>query len=316
MVEWLEKPQRIKAMAYPIKLDDTAVSPAQWSPEMADSLRVELLDDHAEAETLDFLGARPLHTVVMAGFIRDNGLESPFNRGEFYGCRNLRGQLEGVALIGHVILVEARTVSALKALACLAQGYPRAHMTMGEQEKVACFWSYYAEGGLPPRRLCRELLFEQRWLDEEESHAPVPGLRQATLNDLHLVMPAHAAMAYAESGVDPLEVDPSGFRMRLARRIEQGRVWVWIEHDRLIFKADVIADTPEVNYLEGVYVNPAERGKGYGLRCMAQLGRALLARTKALCLLVNEENQEAINLFYRAGYKVSSYYDTIFLQQR
>lgn len=303
-------------MTYPIKSDDTAANPAQWSPALADSLTVELLADRSEAEALDFLCARPLHTVVMAGFIRDNGLESPFNRGAFYGCRNSRGQLEGIALIGHVILVEARTVSALKALAYLAQSYPRAHMTMGEQEKVACFWSYYAEGGLPPRRLCREALFEQRWLSEEEPHAPVPGLRLATLNDLHLVMPVHAEMAQAESGVNPLEVDPSGFRMRLARRIEQGRVWVWIENERLIFKADVISDTPDVNYLEGVYVNPAERGKGYGLRCMAQLSRALLARTNALCLLVNEENHEAMSLFYRAGYKVSSYYDTIFLQQR
>ncbi|MGB7926352.1 MAG: GNAT family N-acetyltransferase [Pyrinomonadaceae bacterium] len=301
-------------MSYPTKLDEFATSLAPLPSLMADSLTVELLGDEHEAEVLDFLGARPLHTVVMAGFIRDNGLESPFNRGAFYGCRNRRGQLEGVALIGHVILVEARTVSALKAFARQAQGCTRAHMTMGEQERVACFWSYYAEGGLPPRRLCRELLFEQRWL--AESHAPAPGLRPATLYDLPLVMPAHASMAHAESGVDPLEVDPSGFRLRLARRIEQGRVWVWIENASLIFKADVISDTPEVNYLEGVYVNPAERGKGYGLRCMTQLSRTLLARTKSLCLLVNEENQDALSLFYRAGYKLRSYYDTIFLQQQ
>jgi uncharacterized protein len=302
-------------MAYPIKLDDMAANPTYLPSLMSDSVTVELLADEAEAEVLDFLGARPLHTVVMAGFIRDNGMESPFNRGSFYGSRNSRGHLEGVSLIGHVILVEARTVSALKAFAYLAQGCPRARMTMGEQERVACFWSYYAEGGLQPRRHCRELLFEQRWL-AEESHASVPGLRRATLDNLHLVMPAHAEMAHAESGINPLEVDPAGFRMRLARRIEQGRVWVWIEQGRLIFKADVISETPEVNYLEGVYIDPAERGKGYGLRCMKQLSRTLLARTKALCLLVNEDNQEAISLFYRAGYKVSSYYDTIFLQQR
>lgn len=301
-------------MAYSIKLDETAKSYAHLPPLTVDGSTVALLVDSTEAEALDFLGARPIHTVIMAGFIRDNGLESPFNRGAFYGCRNNRGQLEGVALIGHVILVEARTVSALKAFARLAQGHARAHMTMGEQEKIACFWSYYAEGGSPPRRLCRELLFEQRWL--AESHTPVSGLRPATLNELHLVMPAHASMAHAESGINPLEVDPAGFRMRLARRIGQGRVWVWIENGRLIFKADVISDTPEANYLEGVYVNPAERGKGYGLRCMTQLGRTLLSRTKALCLLVNEENRDALSLFYRTGYKVRSYYDTIFLQQR
>jgi ribosomal protein S18 acetylase RimI-like enzyme len=301
-------------MVWPAKLDETAAYAMPLASTKFKPSRVELLTDSAEAEVMDFLSARPIHTVMMTGFIRDNGLESPFNRGAFYGCRNADGQLEGVALIGHVILVEVRAIGALKAFARLAQCYSRAHMTMGEQERVASFWSYYAEGGLAPRRLCRELLFELHWV--EGDHQTVNGLRHATLDDLHLVMPVHAEMAQAESGINPLEADPSGFRLRVARRIEQGRVWVWVEEGRLIFKADVISDTPEVNYLEGVYVNPADRDKGHGLRCISHLSRTLLARTKALCLLVNEENQEAVSLFYKAGYKVTSYYDTIFLQQK
>ena len=34
-----------------------------------------------EAEALAFLAAEPLHNVYMSGFIRDNGLVSPLNRG-------------------------------------------------------------------------------------------------------------------------------------------------------------------------------------------------------------------------------------------
>src|SRR6266849_1585042 len=49
-----------------------------------------------EAEVLDFLGERPLHTVFIAGLIRDNGLVSPDNRGSFYACRSRGGDLEGV----------------------------------------------------------------------------------------------------------------------------------------------------------------------------------------------------------------------------
>jgi len=60
------------------------------------------------------LAERPLHTVCIAGFIRDNGLESPLNRGRFYACRNSEGLLEGVALIGHATLIEARTTRAMK----------------------------------------------------------------------------------------------------------------------------------------------------------------------------------------------------------
>jgi predicted GNAT family acetyltransferase len=123
-------------------------------------------------------------------------------------------------------------------------------------------------------------------------------------------------MAHEESGVNPLERDPEGFRRRCARRIEMGRVWVWVEDDRLIFKADIISETPEVIYLEGVWVNPAERGKGYGLRCVSQLGRELLERTGSLSMLVNERNSKALSLYRRAGYKLRGCYDTIYLQPR
>jgi hypothetical protein len=54
-----------------------------------------------EPEVIEFLSVRPLHTVFMAGLVRDNGVVSPGNRGSFYASRNYSGQLEAVALIGH-----------------------------------------------------------------------------------------------------------------------------------------------------------------------------------------------------------------------
>jgi predicted GNAT family acetyltransferase len=129
-------------------------------------------------------------------------------------------------------------------------------------------------------------------------------------------MAVQARLAEAESGINPLEVDPEGFRLRTARRIEQGRVWVWIEDGRLIFKADVMSKTPDVFYLEGVHVHALERGKGYGLRCMSQLGRQLLKSAGSVCLLVNERNKDAQSFFFKAGYKLRDCYDTIFLQSQ
>lgn len=264
-------------------------------------------------EALAFLATRPLHTVVMAGLMRDNGVVSRLNRGSFYGCRDTKGYLEGVALIGHAVLVEARTDDSLAAFARLAQDYRRAHVIAGEREKVASFWRHYAASGQPPRFACRELLMEQRW--PVEVRAAVPALHPAGIEHLEPVMRVQAELAFAESGVNPLEVDPIGFRTRCARRIEQGRVWVWVERGELIFKADIISDTPEVIYLEGVYVSPSERGKGYGLRCLSQLSRRLLERASSLCVLVNEQNVAAQNLYRRAGYLVQSSYDTIYLKQ-
>src|SRR5678816_4490949 len=51
-----------------------------------------------EEEILSALAVPTLTNVVMAGFIRDNGLVSTQNRGRFYVCRNTSDKLEGVAL--------------------------------------------------------------------------------------------------------------------------------------------------------------------------------------------------------------------------
>jgi uncharacterized protein len=277
------------------------------------SVTVQLLSSGFEAEALAFLSKRPLHTVSMAGLIIENGLISPLNRGEFYACRNRLGQLEGVALIGHATLIEAHSDTALEAFALLAQNNTRAHLIRGEMEMIERFLDYYTTGRCSPRLICRELLLEQR--QSLMTHERVRNLRAATLDDLEPILIVNDSMIFEECGVNPLQSDPVGFRQRTARRIERGRVWVWLEQGRLLFKTDVISDTPEVIYLEGVYVSPEERGKGYGLRCLTQLGDHLLQRTKSICLLVNEHNQAAINFYHKAGYTQQGRYDTIYLQQ-
>ena len=295
------------------ELPDLSSTTQGREPQTEDDLTVHDLSKGYETEVLDFLSVRPLHTVYMAGFIRDHGLESPLNRGTFYGCRDPLGQLLGVALIGHITQVETRTSGALKALAHAAQSCSSAHVIMGEKDKIEAFWQHYARAGQALRLACRELLLEQSWpveAGEEELD-----LRPATKDDLSLVMPAQAEMAVAECGVNPMEIDPVGFRARCMRRAERGRIWVTVKDGRLAFKADIMAETPEAVYLEGVYVNREERGKGYGRRCLLQLGRMLLSRSRSICLLVNELNKEAQSFYYGAGYRFRSHYETIYLHK-
>lgn len=301
-------------MAVTIMRQEIAPSALQALSTTDEFLTTYPLTSEHEAEVLAFLAARPIHTVFMASLIRDNGLVSPLNRGSFYACRDQAGHLEGVALIGHATVIEACHEAALAAFARLAKNCRLAHLIRGEQEEIECFWNYYADVECKPRLLCRELLLEQR--TPLTGCEAVDNLRQATLADLEQVMAVNAAMALEESGINPLGRDPEGFRQRSIRRIQQGRVWVWVENNRLLFKADIIADTPEVTYLEGVYVHPQERGKGYGLRCLSQLGRTLLKRTGSLCLTVNEQVRNALAFYQKAGYELHSYYDTIYLQPR
>src|SRR5437773_9953510 len=126
-----------------------AVMREETSPEQA--LHVHRLTTGKEAEVLAFLAARPVHTVTMASFIRDNGLVSPLNRGIFYACRNEGNKLEGVALIGHTLLFESNREAAIEAFAHLAQECPEAHLLMAEHEKVQNFWNHYAQADDAPR---------------------------------------------------------------------------------------------------------------------------------------------------------------------
>ena len=105
-------------------------------------------------------------------------------------------------------------------------------------------------------------------------------------------------------------------QQRCARRIELGRVWICEEKETLTFKADIMSETPDVIYLEGIYVDPSHRGNGYGLGCLAQVSENLLRSARSLCLFVNEQHTEAQEFYSRAGFTLRSRYSTIFLEPR
>jgi predicted GNAT family acetyltransferase len=274
-------------------------------------LKVAALTPLEQEEILQFLSRRPIHTVCMASYVRDHGVVSPLNRGIFYGCRDSAGVLKGVALIGHATLFETQSNLALKAFAELSHQHATSHLIRAERGLIARFWKHYERLGHSPRLAYRESLLEKR--EAVPSHDKAPQLRLATLDDLTTISRVNAAMVFSECGIDPLKTDRTGFCDRIARRIQNNRVYVWQRGRRLIFKADIFAETPNMIYLEGVNVHPRERGKGYGLRCMAHLCSLLLRRSRAICLLVNEQKKSLRSFYRQVGFKARGSYDTVYL---
>jgi len=275
-----------------------------------DSLEFAPAAEGTEEEILSALAVPTLTNVVMAGFIRDNGLVSAQNRGRFYVCRNEADNVEGVALIGHSILFEASSESAIEGFASVARRDPSPHLLMGEHNAVQRFWSYYAQGDERPRHSC-PVLFLRRG-EQFQPGEDVPELRLARPEDLESVVRAQAAMAVETSGVDPLQKDPIGFRQRYLRRIDKNRVWVLMQNRRLIFKLDVISETPDATYIEGVYVSREERGKGLGQRCLTAVSRKLLEQTKAIHLFVENENTRTIAFYLKLGFDIAGQYDLLY----
>lgn len=274
--------------------------------------RIVRLGETEKQEVLEFLAQRPVHTVVMTSMIQDNGMESAENRGKFFGYRSAQGTLEGVALIGHTTLVESRSNESLTAFALVArQSETPIHFMMSDGKTIERFWQYYTDGLREPRLVCPELLFELKF--------PFPvqncewEVRLADASELEQIAVAHDEVAFIESGSSPMQKDREGFLKRCLRRIEQKRTFVVFENGKLIFKADIVAETSDVIYLEGIYVAAEYRGKGVGSSCLSNLSLQLMERVENICLLSNVEFKGAHRSFAKAGFHNTDSCHTIFV---
>jgi uncharacterized protein len=185
-----------------------------------------------------------------------------------------------------------------------------ARMLIGEERAVGELWEE-ARGELPQPRDDRpgQPVYVL-------SEPPEPGdthLRQASLLDLDLLVPACAAAHREEISIDPLRRDPDGFRWRTRQQIEDGRSWLWVEDGVIRFKAEASAWTPSAVQLQQVWVDPEARRQGYGRRGLADLCRLLLEQVPTVCLFVRPENMPALRLYDSIGMtRVLTYRSLIF----
>ncbi|HEX3604526.1 MAG TPA: GNAT family N-acetyltransferase [Candidatus Dormibacteraeota bacterium] len=140
-----------------------------------------------------------------------------------------------------------------------------------------------------------------------------PEVRRAELADLDLLVVAAAAMHREEMGIDPLAIDPAGWRARMAVLIDRGWSWVWMEGDRVLFKAELSAWTAEVVQVQGVYTAPAERGRGVATRGLAAVCEALHTEVPTCSLYVNHFNLPALRVYTRLGFESVGEFATLIL---
>ena len=176
----------------------------------------------------------------------------------------------------------------------------RARMIIGEDRAVADLWGEL-EAHMPRPRDDRP--GQPVYAISEPPPAGDTGLRPATDQDFDLLLPACAAAHEEEIGVDPLVRDPDGFRWRTRSQIDEGRSWLWLEGDTILFKAEASAWTPSAVQVQQVWVDPPARNRGYGRRGMRDLCGLLLERVPTVCLFVRPENAAAIRVYETVGMK-------------
>jgi ribosomal protein S18 acetylase RimI-like enzyme len=186
----------------------------------------------------------------------------------------------------------------------------RARMVIGEEHAVSDLWDAAAHRMPTPRE---DRPGQPVYVIEEPPEPGETGLREATLSDLGVLVPACAAAHEEEIGINPLDRDPDGFRWRTQAQIGEGRSWVWMEGGTILFKAEASAWTPDAVQLQQVWVDPAARGRHNAQRGMRDLCRRLLEVVPRVCLFVRPENAPAIRVYEAIGmHRTISYRSLIF----
>lgn len=248
------------------------------------------------------LEEHPLETVFLRSEIRQGALR----QGAMLGVEHPPGKrIRGVLMHGPVVVPWAPDHRDLDVLArALRPHLAWVQLMVGPSDQISRLQDQLGTR-LPPIRMLRAE--QPHYVVDLGSVAPEqtdpPPLRRARPMDLELLVQAGAAMHLEEVGFDPLQVDPSGYRERMLTLIRRGRLYVWMEGERVAFKAECSSVTPEAVQVQGVWTDPALRRQGRATRAMTTLCHLLLADTQWVTLFVNDFNQTAIRLYERTGFR-------------
>ncbi|MGL5826055.1 MAG: GNAT family N-acetyltransferase [Nocardioides sp.] len=197
----------------------------------------------------------------------------------------------------------------------------RAHRNRGSVSTIfgpeaAVRGVYDALGG--DRATPRDLRWGQPHLELASAPliAPDPAVRRSTSADLNLLYPACVAMYTEEVGVSP-EGSQGGdhYRARVEQLISRGWSFVRIDDGRLVFKAEVACVSPYAAQIQGVYVDPAHRGRGLAAAGVAAVVRQIHTGIAPVAsLYVNEWNVPARRAYARCGFRESARFATIMFE--
>jgi uncharacterized protein len=237
-------------------------------------------------QILEFCGEDPVERVFLEDVARRN-------LGRFTAYAE-NGRLTALCHVGANVVPAGRDCGRFAPAA--ARG--RARMIIGDEQAVGELWERLADRMPQPRD---DRPGQPVYALSRPPAAGDTGLRPARSSDFELLLPACAAAHEEEIGVNPLAHDPEGFRWRTRSQIEEGRSWLWVEDDRILFKAEASAWTPSAVQVQQVWVDPPFRNRQYAQRGMRDLCRLLLGRVPTVCLFVRPENAPAIRVYEAIG---------------
>jgi predicted GNAT family acetyltransferase len=274
---------------------------------------VRVLDDRELDAVRDLLDRDPVANVFVSSRIESAGLD-PWRLGAEVWGFVAGGRLAALCYAGANLVPVGASADACRAFAEKARRQGRrCSSIVGPREQVALLWSLLEPTWGPSRdvRPHQPLMA----ISDAPKIAPDPLVRQVRPDELDILYPACVAMFTEEVGISPANGDGGSlYRARVGELIGQGRAFARIEDGRVVFKAEVGAATQEACQIQGVWVDPALRGRGYANGGMAAVvAQAQESVAPVVSLYVNDYNSAARAAYTRVGFvEVGSFMSVLF----
>ncbi|WP_305782842.1 GNAT family N-acetyltransferase [Symbioplanes lichenis] len=266
----------------------------------------------SERSTVErILDEDPYAGAQIAERIAAHGLNWWRSDGRVYGYGPGR-RVESIVWSGAHLVPVRTTPAAVEAFADLLGADPRiCSSIIGRSEAVLDLWNRLSVHWGPARdvRPDQPLLVAER----EAPVAPDPSVRLVQPHEVDQLFPAAVAMYTEEVGVSPLMDDGGrGYRRRIAELVKGKRAYARFDGDRVIFKAELAIVTRRTTQVQGVWVDPAYRGRGLAAGAMATVVQDALRRVApTVSLYVNDYNTAARRVYARCGFVQQGSFATV-----
>ncbi len=294
-------------------------------------------------EALELCSRNPVAYIMPAMHLEHAEATGRMASGQLWGVRDRaersagigRGRDRSSPLVG-VLWTGANLVPALPdapderldAVAdAMVSQLPRPGALVGEAAVVLRMWERAEKHWGPARELRPEQLLMELRGPPIRLAPPGPGelsldalrleaVRIARLTDFDALLPAAVHMFIGEVGYDPLEHGRAGYEERLRRLIRLGRSYLQFGVldgvRQVVFKTEAGVVGGGVAELQGVWVHPNLRGRGFGragVAAVVDLVQGSLAPT--VSLYVNDFNERAVRTYEAVGFERVGTFATI-----
>jgi len=270
-----------------------------WGTTRSSGLRV--LDDRDLPAVHAILDSDPVANVFVSARVRAAGLNPARLGAEMWGYSERR-KLVSLCYAGANLVPVAATPEALRVFADRARWQGRrCSSIVGPVEMVEPLWERL-EPHWGPARAIRDrqpVMATSRMPDVP----PDTEVRRVRVDERDILLPACVAMFTEEVGVSPNGGDGGAlYRARVTELIRGGRAFARITDGTVEFKAEIGAITPHACQIQGVWVPPHLRGRGYSVAGMsAVIATALQSFSPLVTLYVNDFNAPARAAYHRVG---------------